>query len=151
MAAPSADRSAQRRYDVAPDRSGRERNDDDLWLAYSVILIAIAGVLNVIAGIAAIGDSKFYAHDAHYAVGTLHTWGWAATFAGAVQLLVAWGIYRRNQVARWVGVFALGLNVIGQLLMLPAYPLFSLAIFALDLIAIFGLVAHGQRPVAPEQ
>jgi hypothetical protein len=29
--------------------------------------------------------------------------------------------------------------------MLPAYPLWALAIFALDLIAIFGLIAHGQR------
>ena len=150
MAAPSADRGAQNRYDLAYDRSGGARSDDDLWLAYSVILLSIAGVLNVIAGIAAIGDSNFYAHDANYAVGTLHTWGWVATLAGAVQLLVVLGIYRRNQVARWGGVFALGLNVIGQLLMLPAYPLFSLAIFALDLIAIFGLVAHGQKRVAAE-
>ena len=32
-----------------------------------------------------------------------------------------------------------------QLLMIPAYPFWSLSIFAVDILAIYGLVAYGSR------
>lgn len=147
MTAPMADRSAQARYDASYDRSVMSpRNDGDAWLAYSVVLLTLAGVLNLIGGIAAISDSHFYVHGTHYVAGSLKTWGWVVAIIGGVQLLTAVGIYRMNQLARWVGVFALGLNAIAQLLMIPAYPFWSLAIFSLDLIAIYGLVAYGAKP-----
>src|SRR4051812_41861882 len=147
MTAPLSDKSSQARYDASYDRGARYPGDDgDAWLAYLVVLLAIAGVLNLIGGIAAIGDAHFFARDANYVLGSLNTWGWVVTVIGAVELLVAVGIYRMNQAARWVGVFALGLNAITQLLMLPAYPFWALAIFALDLIAIYGLIAYGAKP-----
>ena len=37
------------------------------------------------------------------------------------------------------------LNAIAQLLMLPAYPLFALALFAVDILIIYGLFAYGSR------
>jgi hypothetical protein len=146
MTAPLSDRSAQARYDVGYDRSVSPRSDGDGMLAYSVVLLSIAGVLNMIGGIAAISDSHFYVHGTHYAVGTLKTWGWIITFIGAIELFAAWGIYRKNQVARWVGVLVLSINAIVQLLNIPSYPFWSLSIFALDLIAIYGLVAYGSKP-----
>jgi hypothetical protein len=75
----------------------------------------------------------------------LKTWGWIALILGICQLLVGFGIFARNQAARWAGVFVLSLNAIAQLLMIPAYPFWSLAIFAIDILAIYGLVAYGQR------
>ena len=49
------------------------------------------------------------------------------------------------QFARWVGVLVLSLNAIVQLLMIPAYPFWSLSIFAIDFLAIYGLCAYGSR------
>jgi hypothetical protein len=148
MTAPLADSSAQTRYDVGYDRYAMApRNPDDTWLAYSVVLLSIAGVLNLIGGIAAISDSHFFVHNTHYVFANLKTYGWVVTIIGAVQLLSAVGITRRNQAARWFGVASLSLNAIAMLLMLPAYPFWSLAIFALDMIAIYGLIGHGQKPV----
>ena len=143
---PSADRGAEHRYDLSGYDRHREIDAAGGWLEFSVILLGMAGVLNLIAGIGAISDSKFYAQDAQYVIGNLHTWGWVATGIGAIQILVAYGIWHRNQAARWVGVFALALNAIGHLMMLEAYPFFSLAVFALDLIAIYGLIVYGRRP-----
>lgn len=142
---PSADLSAQHRYDLATDRSGTWRNDDDAWVAFSVVLISIAGVLNTIAGIAAIGDSRFFVKDTQYVIGNLHTWGWVATIIGVAQLLIAMGIFRRNQLARWLGVLSLSLNAIGMLMLLNAAPFWCLCVFALDVVAIFGLIVHGQK------
>jgi hypothetical protein len=42
-------------------------------------------------------------------------------------------------------VFVLGANSIVQLMMMPAYPFWSLSIFALDILAIYGLIAYGGR------
>jgi hypothetical protein len=39
----------------------------------------------------------------------------------------------------------LGLNAIAQLLMMPAYPFWSLCVLAVDIVAIYGLVAHEKR------
>jgi hypothetical protein len=142
---PSADRQAQTRYDLSHDRSAEERERGDSWLAFAAVLIAIAAVLNTIGGIAAISDSKFYVHDAKYVMGSLHSWGWTVLIIGILQFLVAWGIAVRNQLARWVGVLVLALNAIAQLLMIPAYPFWSLSIFTLDVLAMYGLIVYGAR------
>jgi hypothetical protein len=50
-----------------------------------------------------------------------------------------------NQLARWFAVAAVGLNAIGQMFFIPAYPLWSLLIIAADVVALWGLCAHGGR------
>jgi hypothetical protein len=105
----------------------------------------IVGTLNVIEGIAAIGNARFFVHDTNYIVGTLKTWGWIATCVGALQLAAALGVIVRNQIARWAGIVILAVGALVQLLMMPAYPFWSLSLFALDIVAIYGLIAHGGR------
>ena len=65
---------------------------------------------------------------------------------GVLQLLVGLGIWAGNQLARWAGVIVVSLNMIAQLLFIPAYPFWSLAIFTVDVLIIYGLVAYGGRP-----
>lgn len=146
MTAPISDKSAQARYDIGYERYPiPDQGLSEGWLYYSIVLLSIAGFLNGIGGIAAIGDSQFFTKDSHYVWGSLNTYGWVILIIGVAQLLTALGIYSRNQFARWLGVLALSINAIAMLMMLPAYPLWALAIFSLDLIAIYGLIAHGQR------
>jgi hypothetical protein len=115
------------------------------WVAFAGILLLLLGSLNCIEGIAAIGNAHFFVHNTHYIAGDLNAWGWTLVCLGAVQLLAGLGVFARNQFARWVGVAVLGLNAIAQLFFMPAYPLWSLSIFAVDVLAIYGLVAYGQR------
>jgi hypothetical protein len=67
---------------------------------------------------------------------------------GVAQWLVGLGVFVKNQFARWTGAVVLAGNSIVQLLMMPAYPFWSLSIFALDILAIYGLVAYGKRITA---
>ena len=46
----------------------------------------LVGVLNVIWGIAAIGDSSFFVNDQKYILSNLNTWGWVTLILGAVQI-----------------------------------------------------------------
>ncbi|HEY7631032.1 MAG TPA: hypothetical protein VH817_10035 [Thermoleophilaceae bacterium] len=120
------------------------------WMAFAGTVIALAGVMNIIHGIAAIGDSKVFVHDAKLVVSSLHTWGWIVLFLGIAQLFAAAGIFAKNQFARWFGVLVAFANAIGQLMFVGAYPIWSLTIFGLDLLVLYGLLAHGARgPAMP--
>jgi hypothetical protein len=115
------------------------------WVVFSAILLLVLGTFNIVDGIAAIGHAHFYVGDAHYVFGDLKAWGWTVLILGVAQLLIGAGIFAKNQFARWAGVVVLSLNALAQLWMMPAYPLWSLSIFAIDILAIYGLVAYGGR------
>ena len=67
---------------------------------------------------------------------------------GVVEWLVGVGVFVKNQFSRWAGVIVVSCNAIAQLRMIAAYPFWSRSIFALDILAIYGLVAYGKRIAA---
>lgn len=115
------------------------------WLTFAGVLLLVVGTVNFIEGVAAIGNAHFFVGNTHYVFGTLNTWGWVALCIGVIQWAVGLGVFVRNQLARWIGVAILSLNSISALLMMPAYPFWSLTIFAMDMLAIYGLVAYGKH------
>ena len=115
------------------------------WVGFAGVMIGLIGVLNVIYGIAAISDSKVYVRDAQFVFGQLNTWGWILLIVGVVQLFAAFAIFARTAFGRWIGILTAAANMIVQLLLLPAFPLLSLAIFAIDVLVIYGLVAYAHR------
>ncbi len=113
------------------------------WILFAGIMLMLVGLLNVIWGIAAVGNSSFFVHDTKYILSDLNTWGWVTIIIGVVQMLAAYSIWAGNQFGRWVGITVAGLSAIGALMSIPAYPFWSLAIFAVDILVIYGLSAYG--------
>ena len=64
---------------------------------------------------------------------------------GVLELCIGVGGFVKNQFSRWTRVFVLSLNAIPQLLMMPAHRVWSLSIFTLDILAIYGLIAYAER------
>jgi hypothetical protein len=118
------------------------------WIAFAGIMLAIIGILNVIYGIAAIGDSSFFVHNTKYILSNLNTWGWVTLIIGVIQVLAAFSIWSGGEFGRWIGIFIAGVSMIGALLSLPAYPLWSLAVFAIDVLIVYGLAAYGGQRTA---
>jgi hypothetical protein len=115
------------------------------WVAFAGTLLLIVGSINVIEGIAAIGNANFFAHNTHYVFANLNTWGWIVLILGSCQVLVGVGVFVKNQFSRWTGVVVLAANCLVQFLMMPAYPLWSLMFITMDILAIYGLIAYGKR------
>jgi hypothetical protein len=111
---------------------------------FAAVLLMIGGVLNVIWGIAAIGNSHFFAQNQHYVFGSLKTWGWVTLILGILELLASVSLFAAGAYGRWFGVFAASLVAIEALLAIPAYPFWSLAVFALSLWVIHGLLVYGR-------
>ena len=131
---------------VPSDYDGYEDDDRGYgWVMFAGTLLLLIGSINVIQGIAAIGNANFFVHNTHYVFANLNTWGWIVLLLGSCQLLVGLGVFVKNQFSRWVGVAVLAANCIAQLLLMPAYPLWSLIIFSMDILAMYGLIAYGKR------
>jgi hypothetical protein len=113
------------------------------WVTFAGAMLLIAGVLNVIYGIAAIGDSSFFINDTKYIFSNLNTWGWIILILGVLQLFAAFSLWSGNLYGRIVGIGAAGLSAIAALLSIPAYPFWSLAIFALDIVIIHQIATRG--------
>jgi hypothetical protein len=77
-----------------------------------------------------------------FVFGDLRTWGWIMLILGALLLLAAFTVFSGSQFARWFGIVAASLNALGQLFFIQAYPLWSLAMFAADIVIVYALATY---------
>jgi hypothetical protein len=115
------------------------------WVTFAGVMLLIAGVLNAIYGIAAIGDSNFFINDTKYIFSNLNTWGWITLIIGVIQMFAAFSLWSGNLYGRIIGIGAAGLSAISALLSIPAYPFWSLAIFAIDVVIIQQIATRGTQ------
>ncbi len=117
----------------------------DGWVVFAGIMVLVAGVLNCIYGIAAIDNADFFIEDQRFIFSDLATWGWIILIIGSVQLVAAMSIFAGNELGRWIGLVSASIGAIGALLTLPGYPFYSLAVFSIDILVVYGLAAYGGR------
>ena len=130
-----------------PGTSGDEGYDDASsrgagWAMFAAILLFLAGTWNVIDGVLAMSRSHVYTADAHYVFSDLKTWGWIVVLLGVIQLCAGVGVVSGNSWAVWFAIAVTVVNAIGQLMFVPAYPFWALAMFTLDVLIIFGLATY---------
>ena len=113
------------------------------WRLFAGIMIVMVGVLNVIYGIAAIDSASFFVANQKYIVSDLNTWGWVLLVIGVLQIFAAFSIWNGGSFGRWFGIAVASLNAIAALLSIPGYPFWSLAVFTIDILIIYGLAAYG--------
>ena len=119
------------------------------WVTFSAVMLGVAGVWNAIDGILAIADSRVYTDHATLVFSSLNTWGWIVLILGILQLLAAGALVGGSELARWFGISVAGLNAIGQLLFVPVYPWWALAMFTLDILIIYGLAVYAGARLRP--
>jgi hypothetical protein len=117
------------------------------WWVFAGVLLIVAGLLNIVYGIAAIGDSKFFTENVTFIVSGLNTWGWILMIVGVLELVAAFSLFAGGEFGRWFGIFIASLNSIAALLSIPAYPFWSLAVFALSIIIVYKLAEGPEGPI----
>ncbi len=115
------------------------------WRLFAALMLGCAAALNIIDGIVALSKSSFFVGDAEYVFSDLRTWGWIVLAFGIVQAFAALALVNRNQPARWFAIAVAAVNAVVQLTWIQAYPLWSLTVFALDILVIYGLAVYGGR------
>jgi hypothetical protein len=111
---------------------------------FAAVLLMIGGILNIIWGIAAIGNSSFFVHNTHYIVSNLKGWGWITLIIGILEVCASVSLFAGGTYGRWFAIVMGSLAAIDALLNIPAYPFWSIAVFALSLWIIHGLLIYGE-------
>ena len=112
------------------------------WITFAAVMLGLGGTFAVLEGILAIANSRLYTGHSTFVFSNLNTWGWIVLILGVCMLLAAFGLFSGSELARWFGVFIASINAIGQLYYVPAYPFWSLTMFTVDILIIYGLVAY---------
>ena len=115
------------------------------WVLFLGILLAGAGVINVLQGLVALLDDDFYRTstsdltiDVNYAA-----WGWALLILGTALVAAGVGIVLGYAWARVVGVVVAAINALANLAFVHAFPMWTVLAVAFDVLAIYALVIHG--------
>ena len=111
---------------------------------FVAVLFLIIGVLNIIYGIAAIGNAHFF-NGTQYVFSSLHTWGWITVIVGVIQLTAGFSLFGGGAYGRVVGIIAATIGAFESLLSIGGnHPWWSLAIFVLCIYILHGLIVFGE-------
>ena len=112
---------------------------------FAGILLVVAGTLNIIYGIGALGDANVFVNDTRLIFSNLNTLGWVLIILGVIQLTAGFSLFGGGTYGRLIGIAAATLGAIDALMSVGGnYPFWSLGLFAICVIVIHGLVVLGE-------
>ncbi len=121
-----------------------QRHSSHGWATFVAVYLMIAGVLNVIWGIAAL-ENKAYFTSEGLLWSTLNTWGWVAIVVGAIQLVGAALVAGRSAAGAVIAVFLAFCGILFNFLSIGAYPIWSAVLLLIDGLIIWGVTVHSEQ------
>jgi len=115
-------------------------------MAFGAIMIVVLGVINVIHGLAALFlDNVFVTGSKGALVLDVTQWGWVHIVLGLLLVLIGVWLVRGVLWARVLGVVVVMVNMVTQMMMLPAYPFWSVVVIAFDAVVLWAITVHGSE------
>lgn len=113
---------------------------------FAGIFLLIVGSLNIIYGIGALDDASFFVNDTRYILDNLNTLGWVLIILGVIQLTGGFSLIAGNTYGRVIGIIGGSLGAMGALLSMGGnHPFWSLALFALCVWIVYGIIVFGEE------
>ena len=114
-------------------------------VAFAGFLLLLAGFVNIIYGFGALDNASVFVNDKRYIFDNLNTLGWVLLILGVIQLAGGFSLLAGNAFGRVLGIIGGSLGAIGALLSIGGgYPWWSLAVFALCVYVVHGIVVFGE-------
>lgn len=115
------------------------------WAVFAGVLMVISGVFQAIVAFAAImKDTVYIVGDANILSIDYTTWGWLHMAIALLILLAGLSVLKGHMYGRIVGVTFALISAIINMLWIPATPIWSILIIAVDVCIIYALVVHGK-------
>ncbi len=126
-------------------RSRRRNTAWSGWTAFGGAMMLVIGAFNAVGGIAALINDEVYAQGKHVTVlFDLTQWGWIHLILGVLIAAVGIGLIQGSEWARLPAAILLMINLLSQMMVLPAYPFWALLVIAFDAVVLWAVVAHGE-------
>jgi hypothetical protein len=117
------------------------------WVIFAAIAMVLAGIFDIIWGIVALARDEVFLSGPRGNVINLDytTWGWINLIFGVVVLIVGMGLFTGSIVARIAAIGIAVLQAVLNLLIIGAYPLWSVIVITLDVLVIYAIAVHGDE------
>ena len=117
------------------------------WVIFAGIIMMTDGFFNIIQGFVALVRDDFYLVGSNGLALSLDftAWGWVLLLVGVLFLFAGYGVMVGQLWARVTGVIVAVLNAVMHMVVMPAYPVWSIIVITLDVLIIFALVVHGRE------
>ena len=113
------------------------------WATFAGIVLFVAAFFSAMWGLAAIlNDKAVTVGGSGVIIADFTTWGWVHLLLGVFMALTAGGLLSGQSWARWTAVFFAVVNACAQVAAFSAFPLYSLAVLALDVTVIYQLTKN---------
>ena len=115
------------------------------WHGFAAVLLFVVGVFNIVNGLVAVAKDEIVLASGPQVTVLLDVtaWGWVHVVLGIVIAVAGVAIFLGQTWGRLVGVLVVALNMVTQVMNVPAYPVWSLLVIALDVVIIWALTVHG--------
>ena len=110
------------------------------WVSFAGVMLAIGAAFDFIWAMTAFANDEYFINRLLF--GNLTAWGVLYLIGSGLLALTAYLVFRRNPIGQALGVTLAAVNLIGALLTIGAYPLWSISIMVVDALVIYGLTAH---------
>jgi hypothetical protein len=128
-----------------PRRRPPARRSGSGWVVFAGVMLLVASVLNAIYGFSAIYNDDYVAEE-EFLYGPVSLWGWLAVGIAVVMLITALGVFARNAMAAYFGIFIAAVNALVHLMAIGGATALSIVVIAVDALIVYGLAAHGSEP-----
>jgi hypothetical protein len=113
-------------------------------LMFAACALTLAGIFQVLAGLAAIINDQFFVVSKNYTFDLdVTAWGWIHLLIGIAVFLVGLGLFVGAEWAAVGGIAIAMLSAIANFFFIPYYPVWSLLIIGLDVWVIWSLSRPG--------
>jgi len=114
------------------------------WIWFGVAMMAVVGIFDIIGGLVAIFDDEWLVGAAGKVFVLDSTaWGWTTLVIGVLVLAAAGAVMRGAVWGRTIAVSMAAVNMVAQLSLIRAYPVWGLLVILLDVFVIYALIVHG--------
>ncbi|MGX7678975.1 DUF7144 family membrane protein [Jatrophihabitans sp. DSM 45814] len=117
------------------------------WIVFGGAMLILSGLFTAIWGLVALVRDEFFVvapsgniFDVDYPV-----WGWITIVLGVVSLAVGVALLAGSRPAQLSAIVLSLLSVVVHLLLLFAYPVWSLVVIAMDVTVIYAIAVHGRE------
>src|SRR5687768_3016842 len=109
-------------------------------ITFAVVMMAMIGLFQIIAGLVAIVDDDFYVVTQNYTFDIdTSAWGWIHLLLGILLVLASYGLYSGATWGAAVAIVMAVLTAVENFFFIPYYPFWSIVVIALCVWVIWAL------------
>ena len=113
-------------------------------ITFAVVMMAMIGLFQLIAGLVAIIDDDFYVVTQNYTFDIdTSGWGWIHLILGILLVLASYGLYSGATWGAAVAIVMAVLTAVENFFFIPYYPFWSIIMIALACWVIWALTRPG--------